>query len=155
VRLSRDELAPSSAPSHLERSIARVGLASFCLGETVAVRLFARLRDGCDEPVVRTALDRILKDEVKHREFGWTLLEWQLGTPAESAVRRLAQSELPAMLAQLRENYAFASLGKPHEDDPLARRWGLMPAPEYAAVVRDSIERDIAPRFAELGIEAR
>jgi len=155
ARLSRSMLGASQASSDLERSIARVGLASFCLGETVAVRLFARLREGCEEPVARAALDRILKDEVKHREFGWTLLEWQLSTDAESAVRRLATEELPGMLARLRENYGSTSAGAADEVTPPARRWGLMSAPEYAAAVHDSIERDIAPRFAELGIELR
>lgn len=153
VHFSRSELGASSVASALERSIARVGLASFCLGETVAVRLFARLRAGCEEPAARSALDRVLKDEVKHREFGWTLLEWLLATDAEQTVRRVASSELDGMLTQLRDNYAYSSLGKTYTENAVERRWGLMPAPEYAEVVRDAIERDIAPRFAELGIE--
>lgn len=52
------------------------GTRVFCLGETVAVRLFKRLREGATVPVARAALDRVLTDEVRHRDFGWLLLEW-------------------------------------------------------------------------------
>ena len=50
---------------------ARDGVFSgFCI---VAVRLFSRLRQNAAEPVALAALDRILRDEVRHRDFGWTL----------------------------------------------------------------------------------
>ncbi|HXK19241.1 MAG TPA: ferritin-like domain-containing protein, partial [Polyangiaceae bacterium] len=52
------------------------GTRVFCLGETVAVRLFKRLREGATVDVARKALDRVLADEVRHRDFGWLLLEW-------------------------------------------------------------------------------
>ena len=48
----------------------------FCLGETVAVPLFSHLRERCTESLPRAALDRILRDEVRHRDFGWDLLDW-------------------------------------------------------------------------------
>ncbi|MFT3922445.1 MAG: hypothetical protein QM778_07925 [Myxococcales bacterium] len=38
-------------------------------------------------PVARTALDRILRDEVRHREFGWAPLAWLLETPLGDAFR--------------------------------------------------------------------
>jgi len=42
----------------LEADVARVALRVFCLGETVAVPLFRRLREACSVPVARRALDR-------------------------------------------------------------------------------------------------
>src|SRR5215470_4685296 len=60
----------------LDRDILRTAVRVFCLGETVAVPLFGHLRARCTEPVARAALDRILRDEVRHRDFGWDLLDW-------------------------------------------------------------------------------
>src|SRR5690349_2949928 len=74
-KLARDTLLLRRHESEpLELDVLRTGLEMFCLGETVAVRLFTRLREGCSVPVARRALDRILRDEVGHRDFGWTLL---------------------------------------------------------------------------------
>lgn len=139
----------------LELAIARVGLEVFCLGETVAVRLFSRLRQGCEEPVALEALDRILRDEVKHRDFGWTLLEWLLSTEHTDRVSALARAELPRMFTRLRANYAFAQLGAPIAPNALAQRWGLMPPPAYAEALRDCLERDYVTRFRDHGIDAR
>jgi hypothetical protein len=155
ARLQRAALGLRPAPGEaLELGVARVGLEAFCLGETVAVRLFSRLRQGCEEPVALAALDRILKDEVKHREFGWTLLEWLLSTGFEAPVRHLAAAELPPMFSRLRASYAFSRLAEPAPSDPLARRWGLMPAPDYARALQETLARDYVPRFADLGIDA-
>lgn len=155
ARLERERLGLElRAAEPLELAVARVGLDAFCLGETVAVRLFARLRQPCTEPVALRALDRILRDEVRHRDFGWTLLEWLLSSPAGDAVQALAVAELPQMFARVRNNYAFASLGQPAARDELAQRWGLMPASDYAQALLETYERDYRPRFAEAGIDA-
>lgn len=156
ARLQRDRLGLRlGAGETLELAIARVGLEVFCLGETVAVRLFSRLRLGSEEPVALEAFDRILRDEVKHREFGWTLLEWLLASDHAQHVATLAQAELPSMFTRLRANYAFAQLGTRATPNPLAQRWGLMPPAAYAETLRDCLERDYVPRFGEHGIDAR
>jgi hypothetical protein len=144
-----------AAVEGLELAVARLGLDAFCLGETVAVRLFSRLRQGSEEPSAAAALDRILKDEVKHREFGWTLLEWLLSTERASEVLELSRAELPHMFSRLRASYAYSALQQQAPDDPLARRWGLMPAPDYARALHETLERDYVPRFADHGIDAR
>ena len=161
ARLPRDRLGLQlRAQETLELAIARANLEVFCLGETVAVRLFSRLRQGCleqgsAEPVALQALDRILKDEVKHRDFGWTLLEWLFSTDAAESISALVRAELPAMFARLRANYGFDRLGASVAPDPLAQRWGLMPVPDYAEALGDTLERDYVPRFHEHGIDAR
>src|SRR5204862_7882532 len=105
----------------------------------VAVRLFTRLRKGGTVPVVKRALDRILRDEVFHRDFGWTLLEWLLETAMADDFRRQLKSELPEMLARVRRNYGGIALDK-HGAEKLAelgknlpaasRAWGVMPVSE-------------------------
>ena len=80
----------------LEDDVARACVEVFCLGETVAVRLFRELRQRCDVPVARRTLDRVLRDEVGHRDFGWTLLSWLLELPQHGPrLRELVIAELP------------------------------------------------------------
>lgn len=160
AQLDRERLGlVEVAGEPLELAIARVGLESFCLGETVAVRLFSRLRKSCEEPVALRALDRILADEVKHREFGWTLLEWLLSTPLAPQLQQLAVQQLPAMFRRLMANYAYTRASVPaaipSEDLVLQARWGLMPPADYAATLDETFERDYVPRFGDYGIDAR
>jgi 1,2-phenylacetyl-CoA epoxidase catalytic subunit len=156
LQLERERLGMKSlSVAQVELGVARLALDAFCLGETVAVRLFARLRHGCEEPVAQRALDRILKDEVKHREFGWTLLEWLLTTERSGDVLVLARAELPQMFGRLRASYAHTQLNRASPEDALARRWGLMPAPDYAMALHETLERDYVPRFRDHGIDAR
>jgi hypothetical protein len=128
------------------------GTRVFCLGETVAVRLFKRLREGATVDVARLALDRVLADEVRHRDFGWLLLEWLSQKPDWPSLKALIEQRLPRWLAEIHFNY-----GQPSAQPfvPAARAWGLMPHADYAAAVAETMERDYIPRFAEYGIDAR
>jgi len=148
--LQRDAREP------LELSVARAGVEVFCLGETVAVPLFKVLRERCVVPVARRALDRILRDEVRHRDFGWALLRHLLALPCAPAVRGLVDRELHAMLARQRRSYMPAGARErpgrasiPEED----RAWGLMPVARYGEILERAVVRDYAPRFGEHGIE--
>jgi hypothetical protein len=156
--LLRESLALSQSREPLEHDVLRAGVEVFCLGETVAVRLFKRMRQDCTKPVARRALDRILRDEVRHRQFGWTLLEWQLSTEHAAALRALLAKELDGMLRRVRSSYAPGARAPSRRPPPFAeadRAWGLMPLGEYAAAVEETFERDYAPRFAGLGIDVR
>ncbi|CAN94692.1 hypothetical protein predicted by Glimmer/Critica [Sorangium cellulosum So ce56] len=144
----------SSGDEPLEMSVARAGVEVFCLGETVAVPLFKVLREGCTVPVARRALDRILRDEVRHRDFGWTLLRYLLEQPCAPAVRQLVERELPAMFTRLRRSYmppGGARRAAMSDDD---RVWGLMPPARYGEILERAVERDYAPRFGEHGLDA-
>jgi hypothetical protein len=153
-------MAPSSiglaqpAPDRLLPAIVKTAVESFCLGETVAVRLFLRLRAGCTQTDARQALDRIVKDEVRHKDFGWTLLEWLLSTGEADTVRGLVERALPTMFARLCKNYGYAQLGVHTDPNPARAAWGLMPPADYAAVLQETVERDYVPLFAAHGIDA-
>ncbi len=136
----------------LELDVLRVAVQTFCLGETVAVPLFSHLRRGCTESTSRAALDRILLDEVRHRDFGWDLLDWLLeSTPAAEHLETIA-AELPAYFATLEDAYGDRTvLGL----TDVERAWGLAEPAEYAAILERTISRDYEPRFAEHGIDAR
>jgi hypothetical protein len=159
-RLVREELGLLRHHATLERDVLDIGVRVFCLGETVAVPLFQHLRARCTVPVARAALDRILRDEVRHREFGWSLLDWLLATQDPAEVRALAHTWLPAMFGELERSYGERDdLDERGATDPAsaddARAWGLAPAVEYAEVLQRTFMRDYAPRFDARGIDPR
>ena len=137
----------------LELDVLRAAVQVFALGETVAVPLFKHLREPCTVPVARAALDRILRDEVRHRDFGWTLLDWLATTPLAAELPARVQADLPAMFAALEHNYGEVGPGVavPMTDDD--RAWGLAPADEYAEILHRTFERDYLPRFTVRGID--
>ena len=147
--IERRSLRLSGGRGPRVRDVARVGVALFCLGETLAVRLFRALRQECRRPLARAALDRILRDEVRHRDFGWQLLGWLLAS--QPALRSGVVHALPGQLRALRASYAPA-LGRVVPLDEEERAWGLVDPPEYAAILERTELRDLRPRFARLGI---
>lgn len=139
----------------LEAAVARACVDVFCLGETVAVPLFKVLREGCTVSVARRALDRVLRDEVRHRDFGWSLLGWLLEQPSAPLIRAVVDRELPTMLARVRRSYAPPRARDNVEIPAGDRAWGLMPLARYGAILERTVERDYAPRFAAHGFDAR
>jgi hypothetical protein len=127
----------------------------FCLGETVAVPLFSEMRKRCEVAVAREALDRILVDEVRHRDFGWTTLAWLLETHPELAPPKVEALLLPAF-RRVQRNYRSAKTQSVDEDREAALgRWGLIPPSSYAGILDRCAEKDYFPRFERLGIAAR
>jgi hypothetical protein len=97
-------------------------------------------------------LDRVLRDEVRHRDFGWMLLAWLLQTSAGPALRELALAELPAMLRRLFDSYARPGDERETTMADSDRAWGLMPTATYGEILQRALTHDFAPRFARLGI---
>jgi hypothetical protein len=161
-RLERDTLGlPRTKGGSLEQDVLRIAVEQFCLGETAAVRIFSRMQKHCEVQVVRRALNRILRDEVVHRDFGWELLAWLLQTPAGPSFRALVAAELPAMLVRQRATYGGAALQElGHERlqlqrqslPPTARAWGVISILEYGEAIEETVARDYAPRFADLSL---
>jgi hypothetical protein len=157
VPIARESLSLSVSSGGLEQDISRIVTQVYCLGETAAVRLFHRMRAKCSVPVARVALDRVLRDEVRHRDFGWATLEWLLTLPHAPALRAQIERSLPSMLASLVRNYggvaAEGGISEPDERaSASARAWGLIPRSEYRQAIALCIKRDLRPRFAKVGI---
>ena len=149
--LDRGRLGLAASRDGLERDILRVALEVFCLGETVAVPLFKHMRDGCSVPAARAALDRILRDEVRHRDFGWDLLDWMTTTPLAAELPAIAARELPAMFARLDASYGRTNTAVSTDDGAITaaeRAWGLAPPREYAEILARTFAREWTPRFA-------
>ncbi len=151
--LDPTQLGLARVSDELLLDILRVAVRVFCLGETVAVPLFQHLRAPCTEPVAKLALDRILRDEVRHREFGWDLLDWLLTLEARLADAVAAM--LPAMFRELARSYGLGNTAVASDDGSMPdaeRAWGLAPPREYAGVLARTVERDYRPRFAARAI---
>ena len=147
--LDRERLGLDRLEARLEDDILRVAVRTFCLGETVAVPLFRHLREPCTQPTAKTALDRILRDEVRHRDFGWDLLDWLLTLDDDVPARVTAQ--LPAMFADLERSYGTGNDVVAADDGTMTdedRSWGLAPPRDYAEVLAQTMKKDFIPRFA-------
>ena len=142
------------ADEPLEHDVARIVVEVFCLGETVAVPLFKELRAPCTIPSARRTLDRVLRDEVRHRDFGWLVLGWLLEHPLAPDFRKIIDAELPRWFERLRAGYAPEGV-KERPTSDAERAWGLMPLGLYRAAVDKAYGRDWEPRFGKLGIDAR
>ena len=154
--LDREQLGLARQHARLEEDILRVAVRVFCLGETVAVPLFRHLREPCTEPVARRALDRILRDEVRHRDFGWDLLDWLV--QIDDSVAALVTGTLPAMFADIERSYGAGNAAVASDHGQMTtneRAWGLAPPREYADILARTFERDWIPRFAARGITVK
>ena len=155
-RITRESLELTPRPNEpLEADVTRTCVEVFCLGETVAVPLFKEIRERCTVPSARRCLDRVLRDEVRHRDFGWTLLPWLLESPSAPLVRSLVTSELPRYFARIRTVYAPSTAKTRTTIDEADRAWGLIAPARYGEILRRTVSRDWVPRFAKLGIDAR
>jgi hypothetical protein len=150
--LNMDRLALPRHHDQLAEDALLATVELFCLGETVAVPLFKELRAECSVPVARAALDRILRDEVRHRAFGWDCLEYLLGSFPEYSAR------LEAVLPQLFSNILRLYGNVPRDEvtvEPEERLWGLMPRSLYRSILLEVARTEYLPRFAEVGVDAK
>jgi hypothetical protein len=153
--IDREQLALVRTQGPLEHDILRVAVRVFCLGETVAVPLFKHLRERCTQELARAALDRILRDEVRHRDFGWDLLDWLLSIDTDNSVPARVAAQLPDMFAELEASYGTGNSVVADDDGIMTdddRAWGLAPPRDYADILARTVERDYRPRFESRGI---
>ena len=87
------------APS-LEEVAARAAREG-CVGETLAALVAAEQLERASAPEVRTALDRIARDEASHAELAWQFVAWAIARGGDS-VRRAVLSEMRSAMHELR-----------------------------------------------------
>jgi hypothetical protein len=150
--LDRSTLGLTREHAALELDVVASIVSVFCLGETVAVRLFSHLRRRATVPVARRALDRILIDEVRHRDFGWIALEWLLEAFGGSELRAVIDRSMPGWIADLEKNYGDDLEGGIQSVTEDERSWGIAPWREYAAILHRAHASEFQRRFARLGI---
>ena len=136
------------------RSITPVLIRFFCIGETLAVPLFRMLRERSTVPVSRRALDRVLKDEGRHRQFGWDVLDWLILSAGPRHFEQV-KLEVPGMVDAAARAYAACPRPTASDEGSFPQdvsTWGMAPRSDYARVVMEALRRDVVPRLAERGL---
>ena len=131
----------------IERAVFTWNLEIFCLGETVAVPLFRRMLAGTTQPQARRLIRRIVADEARHRDFGWSLLDSLFAGPDGAAARAQLTAELPGALARIKAAYG----GEGTDLAEASRAWGLLAPREYGEELRKVERTWWKPRFAARG----
>lgn len=145
-------LAALPEPLQRTRSLLLVEVA---IGETISMLLFRAGKRAAREPLTRTALGAIVRDEVRHQRLGWTALAalWPMSNAAERAG---LQSEAAAGLAACERQTAVPALrwleeGRPF--DPAYAALGVLHPEVRVEVFYDTVERLVIPRLARLGLD--
>ncbi len=131
----------------IERAVFTWNLELFCLGETVAVPLFRRMLRGTTQPQAQRLIRRIVADEARHRDFGWSLLDSLLAGPYAMEARKQLAAEVPGALARIKAAYG----GEGAVLSPDSRAWGLLAPGEYGEELRKVERTWWKPRFAVRG----
>ena len=135
---------------------ARTLLAGFAVGEPMSAACFAAARARARVPLFRWAFTELLRDEVRHGEFGITAGEW--------VIRNWSLAERAALWpACVAEMEAFERrLGGPLKTPanisapaPDASAVGLLSTAESCHAAVDSIPRWVLPPLQRLGIAPR
>ena len=116
----------------------------FCCGETVAVPLFEEMLLEASQPKVKRTLTSIIKDEKKHSDFGWNLLEELLNLQHDLLKKRL-KSRLPIYCNQIRAKYSSGPSS--HSLTREEKSWGLMAPATYSKIVERTVTSTIHPKL--------
>ncbi|MEO6952781.1 MAG: ferritin-like domain-containing protein [Polyangia bacterium] len=70
---------------------------NFCVGEAVSIPILRASWKAADEPLIAAVLQRIVKDESAHGQFGWLFLDWildDLGSEERAHLAKAARHEI-------------------------------------------------------------
>ena len=100
---------------------------------------------------MRDVLDVVLRDEARHRQFGWDGLDWLLDAHQPQVGPAIAAA-LPAMMAEVRQAYAGSGDSSDQPLPPDVEAWGLADTSAYAATVTRALAADVTPRLQARGL---
>ena len=139
-----------------EGRIARTLFAGFAVGEPMSAACFAAARKRARVPLFHWAFTELLRDEIRHGNFGITAGEW--------LVRNWSASERaslwPACVAEM-EHFERLLGGPVHENQaapppsPAASAVGLLSTSESCEAAVAAIPRWVLPPLQRLGIAPR
>ena len=138
-----------------ETSLEGIFASLVCAAEEILIDAFKATVHKATNPAVRRLMELILRDEVRHRDFGWDTLDWLFTTNADGGAVGWVTAELPAFLGELEKSYGIGNptiAADSGEMTELERSWGLAPPREYAEILTRTIEKDYRPRFSARGV---
>lgn len=151
IPVSIGSLSTPDSPDGVLASLVDNLLRHFCIGETLAVPLFAEMRAGTAHPAARQVLDRVLRDEAVHRAFGWDALDALIELDPDGVRARVA-ARLPDFLEGYAASYVSDAQVQPLTDDERAA--GLLPLEAYRRIFDETL-REIDRRLDRRGIALR
>ncbi|MEC7521987.1 MAG: hypothetical protein VYE22_19030 [Myxococcota bacterium] len=138
-------------------------LCSCCIGETISRPLFEALATVITDPVPEAVVRQVLRDEHLHATFGWEALAW-MWERLDAADREWLQGRLAKRLAGFErgclvggvtlESIAGQAIevAPPGADAP--PNLGHLDPKVYAMIFYATLEAEVLPRFAALGLDA-
>jgi hypothetical protein len=132
------------------KNLLDVILRFFCLGETIAVPMFAAMKKRACQPKARDAYARIVMDEPRHSEFGWVALAWMHANWPE--VDSWIGDCFSSSLRQLAREYHCQEEYEP-ELTHTELDWGMLPRLDYAAIFEKTILNQCARRLEPYGVD--
>lgn len=150
-RCARDSTA---CPIHGTRC-ASLLLVEVAIGETISMCLFRAGRRSASEPLTRSALSLILRDEARHQRLGWTgfaALSPMLPGRVQEEMRREAARGLAGCERQTAAP-AMQWLQQRQPFDPAYARLGVLHPEVRVETFYWAVERLVLPRLKRLGID--
>ena len=126
---------------------------NFCVGEALSIPLLRGAGKAAEQPLTRSVLMRIVRDEALHGSFGWAYLDWanERLTEADRAhLSRLAARSIRGILHnwdELKQELAQSG-GRPK-----AHALGWMQTRDYLILAARSLQSKVLEPLALYGID--
>ena len=120
-----------------------------CVTESLSTALLGVLVECAQDPVARSALHSILRDEINHSRLGWAFLAAAHVRGAHDCIGEW----LPVMLSATLSEELFAADVEVSESDRLLAGFGSLGRAERCRVVRETLTFVVFPGLARFGID--
>lgn len=129
-----------------------------CVGETLSRPMLEAIAVVATDPLAEACARQILRDEHLHATFGWEALGWlvpQLDDDARAALHRRLSSALAGFESTTACGIPLADVaGREIAIERGAPNLGTLDDLQYAMIFYATLESEIVPRFAALGLDA-
>jgi hypothetical protein len=129
-----------------------------CLGETLSRPMLEAIAVVATDPLAEACARQILRDEHLHATFGWEALGWlfpQLDAAARTSLHRRVASALAGFESTTACGIPLADVaGQEIAIERGAPNLGTLTDLQYAMIFYATLEHEIVPRFAALGLDA-
>lgn len=136
ISLEGMQLGIVATNASLQENLLETLIVFFCLGETVAVPLFAAMKNKNQQEQVLATYTRILQDEPRHSSFGWLCLAWidQNWPDARAKIPTFFYKGLSSIASQY-----YCVNDETSELTILEKYWGMLPPLRYAEIFENTI----------------
>jgi hypothetical protein len=138
------------APAGLtpEQRLAYEVVAQSCVSETESMATLVTLLDAAHEPMLKSIIHELARDEVQHARLGWGYLAW--------ARERVDLTFLAPLLPRMAAGTAGPGLFRPAlpgTDEPTLLHAGVVPHSERQRIYLETLDSVVIPGMAEHGVD--